>query len=421
MIAWGANPFQNSLVPLLKNPETKLEVIFKNTQFTNLLRQETADVVAFLTRDSTMERLLQYSLTTELANEENARRFQSMALGILSAGSSRLADAVARNSLLLTRIKQFPESQYCRHPVICGNFSRIVQFLASATNGEILGIELKFLPGFLLQNFDLLGFRELFQHLIVNFTIPFCVSVATAHSILEQIANERMILPVLFLIRDILKAQPDFISLFDDQFSLTTLFKLGIRSYVKWPIVAKEAFSIIGSIFDTKALADRHRFTLPDDFEFHSHINCATTAVLLIFPDEVVHFVPSFFLGTLPTILNSTVKQIVTRLPAIQLSALAEKIHICKLAMDAFVSYSQEKTNGHFLELVRHFSERGIVCCKAHKRHWKSFTQEQLRERYQLVMSNYGGRRGSDAFEIQRDLFQSMDDLYSILAADEDD
>jgi hypothetical protein len=421
MIAWGANPFQNSLAPVLKNPDTKLETIFKNNQFLNLLRQETPDVVAFLSRDGIMSQLIQYALTTELSNGQNSKRFQSMAVAILSGGTSRLQDAISRNQILLESIKQFPDSPYSRNAVVCGNFSLIVQFLARSTNGEILGTDLKFLSDFLLKNLDLFALRELFKCLIVDFTIPFCVSTEMLHELLDRVDTEALVFPALFLLRDVAQEKPDLLSLFDDDESVGRLLSLGIDSYFSKPLIAKEAFSILYSIFETKAMAEPCWPIGKRVFEYHTTVNCATAAALLVFPESVVYFIRPFFAGMLPTMLSGAVMQVVARLPGAALSDLAAKTHLCQLAIEGFAAYSLEKTNGHFIELVRLFSERGMYCCKAHKKQWKQFTSELLRGRYQLVMSHYGGRAMSDAVDIEKDLFQSMDDLYSILAADEDD
>jgi hypothetical protein len=344
-----------------------------------------------------------------------------MSVAILSGGTSRLQEMISRNPIFLEQIKVFPDSPYARNAIICGHFSRIVQFLVRSTNGEILGTELRFLSDFLLKNCDLFGIRELFEVLIVEFTIPFYVSTDMFHAILDQLDNPTMVFPVLWLLRNIIQMKPDLVSLFDDDKSIERLLDLAVHRYFKSPLIANAAFSIISSIFETKPMADRCRLTRKHGFQYETGINAATAAALLVFPDGVIHFIPQFFAGELPTFLNAAVWRVVTSLPAVALSALAEKTHACQLAIDAFDAYRQEKTNGHFLDLVRLFSERGMYCCKAHKKQWKAFTSEVLRERYQLVMSNYGGRRGTDAGEIEKDLFQSMDDLYSILAEDEDD
>lgn len=100
MLAWGSNPFQNSLTPLLRDPTTTLETIFTSAQFTNLLRQETADLVSFLSRDSVVARLLQYSLTDDLRDDDHFKLYQSLALMVLCGGKTGLQERLTSNRLL---------------------------------------------------------------------------------------------------------------------------------------------------------------------------------------------------------------------------------------------------------------------------------------------------------------------------------
>jgi hypothetical protein len=403
---------------LINSPDTKLETVFKHSQFPNVLRQETSEIVRFLTCHANMSRLIRYALTTELWEEDPTKRFQMLSVAILSESTSKLKEQLSCNPLLLAQIKAFPDSSYYRHSVVCGNFSRIVLFLARATEGEILGTEFAFLSNYLTQNLGFLSLNKLFHSLIVDFSIPFAVSSEMIQSILKQLSNPPMVFPTLFLFRNILKSQPDFISLIDDDATIRRFISIGVDSYFKAPLVAHEAFSISRSILDKTPTATQSSIFKP--FSSQSDINCATAAALLVFPDDVIHFIPRFFAGTFPTILNRAIRQVLTRLPAMALSDLAEQTHICKLAVDAFDSYAAAKTNGDLLEVIRLFSERGIYCCKAHKTEWKAFTRGHLRERYQLVMSNYGGM-GQEVSDLQKRLFESMDDLYSILGTDEDD
>jgi hypothetical protein len=414
MLAWGANPFQNSLTPLLRDQATKLETIFKSTQFNNLLRQETADVVAFLARDPIVERLLQYTLTEELVDSEQFKRYQSLALTVLCGGKAGLQEKISSNRLLIQKLKAFPDSQFARNPVICGNFSRIVQFLVRATTGEILGSEFGFLPSFLIQNIDLAGARELLFDLMANFTIPFCVSPEMVASLLQQLANPTAVLPTLLLIRDVVGAATELGRLFWGDSCLTLLFQTGVSEYLRNPLVARECFATIGR------LADPCRLRFQFNFPFYEVVNCATDAALSVFPEEVARFVCPFFRSELPTILNAAVMTVVRRMTSRQLVELAETTHLCQVAVDSFGTYERGKTNGHFLDGVRIFSERGICCCSAHQKEWKELTKK-VRARYKQVMANYGGRTNPEAEYIQKDLFQSMDDLYSILGADDDD
>jgi hypothetical protein len=298
--------------------------------------------------------------------------------------------------------------------VICGNFSRIVQFLARATTGEILGTEFEFLPSFLIRNIDVTGARELLFDLMVNFTVPFCVSPEMVALLLRQLANPDAVLPTLLLIRDVLAAAAGLARLFGSDECLVPLFRTAVAEYLRNPLVARECFVTIERLAEPCGLCSQFRFL------FYEVVNCATGAALAVFPEDVGRFVCPLFWGELPTFMNAVVMTVVRRMNYPQLIELAETSHLCKVAIDGFGKYEQGKTNGHFLDGVRIFSERGICCCTVHKKEWTQFTKN-VQTRYQQVMANYGGRTNPEAEYLQKELFQSMDDLYSVLGADDDD
>jgi hypothetical protein len=262
-----------------------------------------------------------------------------------------------------------------------------------------------------------LGLRELLFNLIVSYTLPFCVSPAMVHSLLKE---GEASLPVIFLIRDVLKAQPDLSALFETQECLSVLFRAAVDNYSAKPLLSCQSFRIIQMILSHCTNPELEEYASRFQFTFTSEINCATAEALLTFPSHLPEFVPKFFGSELPTILNSAVVKLIGRMSVQELGVLAESTHICKLAMDCFADYRDRKINGHFLDVVMVFSDKGICCCSEHESKWEKFVCKRLPEQYRRVMSNYGGETNADDTALQKDLFASMDDLYSLLGSDDE-
>jgi hypothetical protein len=370
-----------------------------------------------------MKRLIQYALTTDLQAESSGKKFGAMAVGILTTSTAKLQEQISRNQQLIETIKSFPDSFYATNPQICGNFDQIVAFLAEATSGEILGSEFGFLAKFLIDHLDILAFRQLLFKLIVNFTLPFCVSTEMMTLLLDQAKQTKSTFNVVFLMRDILNGKPDLGLLLADDHSISTLFQLGVDNYFSSPIISRELFLIVDSINEANPQTNLAKISLSFrlNFDFTSVLNCATSSALMLFPRDLITFIAPFFECRLPTMLNNAVNSLVNRLSPEELTELAEKTHICNLAMTNFDTYREKKTNGHFLDVAMLFSEKGMPCCKAHRKPWKKFAREELTTQYRKVMSNYGGKMNAEVATLQRELFESMDDLYAILGNDDED
>ena len=421
MFGWGANPFQNSLSPLLKDPNTPLEKIVLSQQFTNLYRQESNDVVEFLFREDVVTKLIQFALTKDLCHDPNFDKIERIALSVLSVQDKpKMEEKIAKCSILIQKVADFPKSPSAKDPVICGHFNQIVECLVRTTNGEVLGAELKDIGSFLFENIDLLGLRELLFTLIVDYTLPFCVSTEMAQKLLTKSMQPNG-LPALTLIRDVILTKADLSDFLSDEQTMNSLFELGITNYFENPIISNVAFSIIAVVVHhcPSLRTFHHKFL--DSFKFYEVVNCATSAAIAVFSEQIYRFIDRFMKLQLPTIVEETINAIVNHSTLEEMTSLAEKTHICKLAMDNFSEYKRRKVDGHFLDFVRTFSDRGICCCLEHRDEWLRFAQKDLNSQYKRVMSSYGGATDADVAALQRDLFASMDDLYSLLGEEEDE
>ena len=421
MFGWGANPFQNSLSPLLKDPNTPLEKIVLSQQFTNLYRQESNDVIDYLFKDKVVEKLIQFALTKDLVDDPNFDKIEKIALTVLSVRDKpKIEERISKCQILIEKVAEFPKSECARDPVICGHFNQVVECLVRTTNGEILGAELKDLQSFLFDNLHILGLRELLYTLIVDYTLPFCVSPEMMELLLGKTAGPDG-LSVLALIRDVIRAKDDLCDLLSNEAMMDLLFDLGIKNYVEHPLMSHLAFSVIASVIEHSPEFKTFHHKFKDEFKYHNVVNCATSSVLNVFTEDICFFVERFLRMELPTIVEETINVILNQNTLDEMTALAEQTHICKLAMDNFAEYQRRKVKGHFLDFVRTFSDRGICCCSEHREEWVRFAQKDLNSQYKRVMSTYGGATHADVAALQRDLFASMDDLYSLLGEEEDE
>jgi hypothetical protein len=418
MHGWGTHPFQNSFSSLLKDPKTTLENVLRHQQFQTILRQESVDILDFLFRGDVVERMVEYAFTNQLKLEPDSHRFEMMCVGILSWEGQKIQERIATNSFLLDSVQAFPYSPCCRDPVICGHFQRIVERIVRSTNGEVLGTKFDFLPDFLINNVHLLGIRELLFSMIVNYTIPFCVS---CQMIVTLIQNARRSFPTIRLIRDILTEKPDLGTLFESEECLSPLFEIGISNYENKPLVALESFGILYTIIAASGNSELKQYHLKYDFSLASDINCATPAALQVFHGQISDLLPSFFQGRLSTILNKTIRHVMSEMSLEEMQNLVTKTHLCRLAIEYYASYKQRKINGHFLDVLMIISEKGMCCCHEHLEDWERFVVKQLAGRYRKVMSHYGGEPTKEMGTVQRDLFASLDDLYSVLEGGEEE
>ncbi|KAK8890876.1 hypothetical protein M9Y10_028075 [Tritrichomonas musculus] len=444
MFAWGASMNRNSTPKILSDPNAKLETVLADRTFNNLLRNENQYLIDFLIRDDNVKKMHDYLLTDSYENTKDFKKIRPLCLNVLTSESEKLGEQLSSNEQYIDLLIDFSTSEWFRDPYRCGNYSYLIESLAKASSGDILSSKFTFLANYLMNNIDIMGLRQLFVRLVCDFSYPFMVSSQMMDELVNCIfmhgeeSNDETLkytkidpkaLFVAFTIHDILKTDPHLGSLFESPDTLQTLLKLAIFNYEKNPLFSSLLFNCISIILENAIKNEDSASTQNDNeiinfnnFEPTLNINTntepfisnsATSEALKLFPKSAINLVMKFLKSELPTLVCDVVMSSICKLPIEELQSFCTKFHLSSAIISLYKDYKHRKTNGHFLILVKYLSDKGVCCCEEHREAWTKFEQCKFTKRYKKSMAEYGGVISTEASKLQRDLFKSMDDLYS--------
>ena len=415
MFGWGSSQSQGGINKLLSDPSTKLETVFSDRMFNNMLRNQNEKLIEFLTRDDNITRMVEYTLSDVHKNEPDVKKSLSTSVVVLTSEAEKLCEKLSQSKVYLSAIKSFRNTEYAKNSFFCGYYATLVEALAKATNGEVLGSKLGFLAGYLIKNLNILGLRQLFITLVINFGVPFRVSSRMMQSLVDQLKVQNQAIFVAMTIKDIITKEPDMRILLESGESMEMIMKVALENYHTFPALSTLLFQVVSIVVKNservtqESIAEKYE----KEIDFLGPVNCATPSALILFPNNYDKFIERFLKSELPTILNEAITSIINGLSIDDLQKLATSFHLSEMILKHFKQYKRNKINGHFLSLMRTFADKGICCCDEHQESWSNFTKNKMAKRYLRVMMEYGGHITEESKGIQRDLFMSIEDLYS--------
>lgn len=443
MFGWGVNMNRNSAPKLLSDPNVKLETVLADRTFNNLLRNENSHLIDFLSRDDNVNKMYSYLLTDEFDSNNDAKKIRFLCLNVLTSESEKLGEKLITNKVYSENLINFSTSKFSRDTIKCGYYSYLIESLAKASSGDILSSKFQFLTDYLMNNIDIMSLRQLFVKLVINFTYPFRVSSKMMEYLVSHMFKkdenetdekskytqlDSKALYVAFSIQGILKSASHLGSLFDSPNLLQTLMKLAIYNYKNNAILSSTIFNCLSIILknasksDDSILANDNGNIDIDNYEKILNIdsnetpftsNAATPEAIKLFPKSASSLVIKVLKSELPTFVCEVVVSTICRFSVEKLQNFCTQHHLSNEIISLYKDYKHRKTNGHFLLIAKALSDKGICCCEEHQEAWTKFEQFKFIKRYKKSMAEYGGEVNESSKQVQKDLFKSMDDLYS--------
>lgn len=416
---WGVSPFQSPVSTLVKDPNSTFETVLSSQHFSQGFHQQNDDLLDFLVKDENMQKIVEFSLTDMHKEMKDYVKYTRLCVAILSTAAPKFQALLSTNGIFINSLVGFKDTPYAKDPILCGNFSRLVIFIIRFTSGEILDEKLSFLADFLIKNLNLLGLQELFISLCTEFAVPFHLSEELILKIIDQFADPILGYHSMLTIHYLMHLSDGNEQLFWRESIVRPILEEGISRYSTNPLFSLAAFKVVREIiFHPDQDAELKYLLDGKTVDFNIEVNCATSIAIELFPDGIPFLLDRFFAGELNTFINDKIVSVLTTYNIDKLIEFASNTHVCYNAIKYFDSYSQHKTNGHYLDLVRVFSEKGVYCCKEHRKLCSTFIKEKVVPRYRLVMLQYGGSE-DDTKRLQTELFASIEDLYSLCPDDD--
>lgn len=211
-------PFTNYLSnDLNENPNLPIYKILSDSELMNSVQNELPELLEYFKRDNGihLQELFDIALTNKLNNDKIDFRHNRNASNVLSTPSSAFQEYILNSPIMIKSLTEFiSNSKFFRDTSFSGHFQRIIQSYQYFTNGTFIE-QLPGISDFLLNNIDLLSYKQLLVLLIVDFMDNF-----KDKDILIKISNivnskkEPHNLFATFVLSDIMHERPDFKFLF---------------------------------------------------------------------------------------------------------------------------------------------------------------------------------------------------------------
>lgn len=385
---------KDTLDPIIQNPETTLETLLKSDSFLLYLKNsaDQLNLIDFLCKDDNPYKILKYALMSSM-DIEDFKTIHSYCITILTSSyfnDRSLRTRFIKNSKFIECLVNFPESDFLQNNFICANYSKIIEFflchLSKFPNEQkIIKDNFGFLQNFLLNNINILPFRELSIKLILSYPDLINRSSDMFINMIEfNLADQNKLFFALHSIIHVLSEKPSLDSLIDNENFGNLILKVGIDNYDSNPLISTQAFKIFEHIKERSTQPNFQNIIKSTDFIFTS-VNTATTNALQLFPNNIENFIIPFFEFKCTTFLNDTIVIIFRSLKKQEMSDIITKYHINNLIMKSFENYILSKTNGHFFELTKIISDSKTICCTEHETDWNLFILQKLNSRKQQV------------------------------------
>lgn len=383
---------EKALETLLKDPELTLETFLSHPSLAHWLKNLTLqkDLVGFLFQDDNPIKIFQYAICNEM-DIPNFKKLHSASLLFFSISNEKgLKIHLLHNQDFVQHLISFTQSEYLNNCLVCSNYSKIIySFMSSPArtmiDPKLINETFAFIPAFLSKHIHILAFRELFLNLIFYFQERIPLSEQIFLNMFQSNSDSKFsIFFALHTILAILQEKPSIHAFLDDLTFGRLLMKLGIDNYEVNALLATEAFQIF-SLIHEKTLKKNYETILAETDFKPTKVNFATANYLALFPSNLDLFIIPFFQFRSNTFLNEQIVSIFRTLPKSVIQTMICKDHLNFVIMDAFDSYEEAKTNGHFLELAKIIDELKFICCKDHEIDWKLFLLQKLTGRWQLA------------------------------------
>lgn len=378
---------QNTFNSLLQDPQLTLEILLKTDSFLLFLKNSPnqLNLINFLCKDENPIKILKYALLHSTVMED-FKTIHSCSMSILTSSyfnDHSLKKSFLENLNFREQLVNFPKSEFINDKIICANYSKIIEtficYLYKFPNEKkIIQGEFEYLPNFIINNIEILSFRELLIKLIISF--PELIHRNEDLFINMIQFNSSSTYKLFFALQSIfriLKEKPSLYSLMENEKFGNQILKVGMDNYDSSPLISTQAFEIFFNIKEKSYKSDFFDIIKNIEFKFTT-LNSATANGLRLFPNNLENFIIPFFEFKCTTFLNDKMVSIFRSLKRQKMCEIIAKYHINNLIMLSFPIYISSKTNGHYLELSKIICDSKIICCTEHETEWNLFVLQRL-------------------------------------------
>ncbi|OHS96262.1 hypothetical protein TRFO_37593 [Tritrichomonas foetus] len=402
MFAYSTINYQN-LLDKIQEGAIELSEVVENDGFTTALRNDSQVLISYLTQDHILRQITRYALTNEYEgtiDPYNYRRMQRHCINILTSSARNLQNFLLENEDYIVFLRSFPETESINFPILCANYTKIIDFLFSYSQGNFMTNDYTELADILIGHIDILSFQSLFVKLCCDFSNNFNLS----YDLMKKLISSPKDFSKIYTLLKIVDDKPSLILFLNIPEILQPLYEIVVRTYGKDHTICVHTCSLLSIIIKSTApnnLCYRYGTEYGDKINFLQPINYSSAAVLEIFPKYVGLFIDRFFSEDLPTQLNQSILEALKIMEFNELQIIAQKYNIFQKIMDNFPMYLKKKTNGHFFSVAQLFITKEVRCPEHLKIKWATFVKEQFKDHYRDIHIFYGGPTRQGAFFIR--------------------
>ncbi|KAK8842561.1 hypothetical protein M9Y10_025418 [Tritrichomonas musculus] len=385
------------LIDLLHSEDCTLSKVIEDPGFTTALRNDSPDLINFLTQKEELDIITQFALSAEIEETVDPIEYKKMmrhSMTILTSSSRKLQNFLISNDRYLLYLRSFPSTRSINSAILCANYAKIIDFLISFSQGKFVEAQYPNLIDILIDYIDNLSFQMLFVKICCDHYSNFNLSYDLMKKLIESPKN----VPKIYTLTKIVNDKSALIPFLNVPEILQPLYELVVQTYQKSDFLCTETCNLLLIIIKATQpndLAHQYELEYGQRIDFELPLNYSSAAILSLFPKYVDHFIDRFFANEdkCTTQVNQSILEALRKKSKVELQKIAFEHDIFMKIMNFYPSYVKRKVNGHFFQIVQLFVTNQIECPSREHKEWTSFIQTKFAERYQSV---YGGRSLKD-------------------------
>ncbi|KAK8882133.1 Serine/threonine-protein phosphatase 6 regulatory subunit 2 [Tritrichomonas musculus] len=349
-------PSLSGITKALQSEDCKLEDILLDSTLSQAIRNSLRELIDFITKENVLNDLLDWVLTNKNKDNANCQKLTRNALSIFTANSQQIIKAISGHELFVQRIQSFIDSNSDEESIhdarIGGHFQRIIEHYVRQTSGRLLS-ELKNLPTFLIHNMSILGLRELFVLMTVDFVDKFDLKSEDIEELSKEITKENGYF-VITAIKSILLQKPlSVIKYFQNPTIFKNLLEAAIESKkAERQLIATEIYKTL-VIITEKATNESELKPLLNEYgeKFlldNTDVDCSTAFAILLFQVFNQQFFDHLFTKPINTFLNQSIIIALKKMEIEKRDSILKEYDALSLLQK---SYNETTINGQLYEL----------------------------------------------------------------------